>query len=795
VRWVLRELAAPRAIAPEDMLVGGDEFGPVAGFPGSDDKMVVPEARGAVLVSVGPEPGGAPPPVIHLGGGPDRFLDLLAAQAARHLVRLPATPTRDLTWILVESPFVPSREHEIESLFAVANGHVGSRGSLDEGSPLSAPATYVAGVFEAAPGSTMPQLLALPDWAHLEAAIDGKPMTMSEGEVLLHRRVLDMRQGILWREWRHRDEEGRVSNTHALRFASLADRHILAQSIALTPENYAGMLLVRGTPPAVTTLETSRGVKLAFAVSSVVEGPSTVLNLPADFAIPVHVGYTYRLDRVLDVETARDGASPPEIATRHLHEVLAREGMDGIVEAHRRAWDEVWQRSDVRVDGDPDAQRALRFAIYHLVSAAEPDDDHASIGARALTGPGYGGHVFWDTDVYVLPFLTFTWPAAARAALMYRCHTLPAARAKARSLGYRGALYAWESADTGEETTPTMFVDPDGEVVPVFSGTREQHISADVAWGAWSYWQATGDEAFLRDAGAEMVLETARFWASRARRGDDGAYHIAGVEGPDEYHELVDDDAYTNGMAQWNLERGAEVARTLARRWPEAWRALSTRLEVAPDEPDQWLEIAARMYTGLDPATGLIEEFRGYYGLERLDLTPYARRRTPMTVLLGRERIARSQIVKQPDVVMLLHLLWDRFPAAVREANFRFYDARTDHGSSLSPPVHAAVAARLGDVALAERYFRQTAAIDLDNDMGNAASGVHIAALGGLWQAAVLGFAGLETGPRGPTLRPHLPPSWRWLSFPITWRGERHDLCATHGATAAPIVRAGAEAS
>jgi kojibiose phosphorylase len=536
-------------------------------------------------------------------------------------------------------------------------------------------------------------------------------------------------------------------------------------------------------------------VALGFAVSSTVETPSVVLRLPADFALPVDLGSTYRLDRVLDVETARDGAPPRELAAGHLHEVLASGGMEGIVEAHRRAWDEVWHRSDVRIEGDADAQRALRFAIYHLVSAADPDDDRVSIGARALTGPGYGGHVFWDTDVYVLPFLTLTWPAAARAQLMYRYRTLPAARAKAAALGYRGALYAWESADTGEEVTPPAFVDVDGAVVLVASGTREQHISADVAWGVWSYWQATGDEAFLLDAGAEIVLETARFWASRVRAGDDGAYHIEEVEGPDEYHDLVDDDAYTNGMAQWNLERGVEVARTLAQRWPDAWRALSTRLAIAPDEPDRWREIAGRMYIGLDPHTGLIEEFRGYYGLEALDLTPYARRRTPMTVLLGRERIERSQIIKQPDVVMLLYLLWDRFTPAVREANFRFYDARTDHGSSLSPPVHAAFAARLGDVALAERYFRQTVAIDLENDMGNAASGVHIGALGGLWQAAVLGFAGLELGPRGPALHPHLPPSWRRVSFSITWRGQRHELFAGHPASAPPIVRTGAEAS
>jgi trehalose/maltose hydrolase-like predicted phosphorylase len=205
--------------------------------------------------------------------------------------------------------------------------------------------------------------------------------------------------------------------------------------------------------------------------------------------------------------------------------------------------------------------------------------------------------------------------------------------------------------------------------------------------------------------------------------------------------------------------------------------------------------VAAGMYTGVDPASGLVEQFRGYFALEQLDLTPYARRRAPMTVLLGPERIARSQILKQPDVILLLHLLPERFSFRVREANFRYYDERTDHGSSLSPAIHAAVAARLGDVDVAERYFRQTASIDLQNDMGNSADGVHVGALGGLWQAAVIGFAGLEVGPQGPALQPNLPPTWRRLDFSIQWKGRRLDLSATPGAHTAQEPPLAAEGS
>jgi len=786
VRWLLSEVAAPRGIANEQILIAGDELGPVAGFPGSDDKMVVPEACGAVFVSVGPEPGGVPPPVLHLGGGPPRFLELLGDQAERHPVRLPAEPTDDPAWVLVEGRFVPGREHEVESIFALGNGHVGSRGSVAEGTPLSAPATYVAGVFHGSPEAPMPTLLALPDWARVGGAVDGSPLRLSEGDWLSHRRVLDMRQGILWRQWRHRDEAGRVTRVEALRFASLADRHLLVQSILLTPENYSGRVAVEGAPVVPTAVRTDRGVGVAFALLGTIEEPRSFGVVPASFEVPVSLGRSYRGDRIFDVEKGCAGDVTVESAAGRLERAVASQGLEGIVQAHREAWQQAWRRSDVRVDGDLDAQRALRFAVYHLVSAADPDDPWVSIGARGLTGGGYGGHVFWDTEVYMLPFFVWTWPEAARALLMYRFHTLPAARARAAKMGYRGALYAWESADTGEDVTPRMFATPDGRILLVHTGEREHHISADVAWAVWTYWQTTGDDAFLLEAGAEIVIETARFWASRARRADDGSCHIDGVEGPDEYHDLVDDDAFTNGMARWNLERGAELARRTAQRWPERWRELASRLELGDDEPDRWREIAARLHLVVDPSTGLIEQFRGYFDLEPLDLAPYARRRTPMPVLLGHERIARSQILKQPDVVMLLYLLWDRFPPAVREANFRFYDARTDHGSSLSPPVHAAVAARLGDVVLAERYFRQTMAIDFDDDMGNAAAGVHVGALGGLWQAAVFGFAGLEAGARGPVLRPHLPPRWKRLSFAVQWRGERHELTATPTA-AAPV--------
>ena len=719
-----------------------------------------------------------------LSGGPGESPELLARQAAQHSLELPAAPTDDPGWILVDEGFTLAREHELESLFAIGNGYAGSRGSLAEGSALSAPATFVAGVFDSEAGS-VPGLAPTADWTRLSGTIDGQPLRLDRDHNLKHRRILDMRQGILWREWRHQDEAGRITRLRALRLASMADRHLLVQCVTITPENFSGRLFIDATLSGPVVRVTHSGTMVAMAVARRITDtagrwtPSPEL-VDGRQSLELRLGKTYRLDRIVALHTSRDTAEPRETARRHAEHAI--EDLAGVIGEHRDAWLARWEASDLRIEGDPAAQRTLRFAIYHLLSAANPQDDRVSIGARGLSGTAYKGHAFWDTDIFMLPFFILTYPEAARALVMYRYHTLAAARGKAARLGYRGALYAWESADSGEEATPPFGVAPDGEVIRFLTGEQEQHISADVAFGVWNYWRATGDDHFLVDAGAEILIETARFWASRVEREEDGRYHIRGVIGPDEYHESVDDSAYTNGMAQWNLEVAAEIANLVAERWPGSWQALSRRLGIEPEEPRRWQDIARDFYTGLDEQTGLFEQFRGYFGLEEIDLAAFVPRTAPIDVLLGRERIQRSKIIKQPDVVMLIHLLWDRIPAEVRKANFKYYEPRCGHGSSLSLAIHALVAARLGDTALAERYFRQAADIDLGDSIGNAAGGIHAGALGGLWQAAVLGFAGLRFCGDRPEHRANLLPSWRSLSMRYQWRGQWHELTLPEGA-------------
>ena len=800
--WVQRELLPRLGIALDDVLVAGDEFGPIGAAPGSDDRLRA-EAGAATVVSVGAEPNGVPTGVFHLGGGPPRFRALLADQVLRHrsasamagshapTVQDTLPRADDPAWRLDGAGLRRARERSLETLFTIANGFLGVRGALDEPTHISRRHTLVAGLFDVPRGSApVPTLIPGPDCLRFRLDVDGRPLAIDFSRGAEHQRPLDLRHGALLSRWRRRDASGRNIEVRTLRVASLADRHLLIQVVQIAVDRPTSLtlhtaveisgdgLVAESADPTLSVWRTREGAKrLAVATHATVEVDQA--RLPPEtrddhlgwrwVALP---GETSGATRVASVARS-DPGRPEDDAPAEL--ARARKlGIPRLLRRHMQAWEKRWEAADIGVDGDDQAQRALRFALYHLISAANPEDEHTSIGARALTGDAYLGHVFWDTDIFVLPFYTFTWPAAARAALMYRSHTLPAARAKAAALGYQGALYAWESADTGAETTPPYVLAPTGEVIPIRCGQLEQHISADVAYAVWQYWQVTADTQFLLNAGAEILLETARFWASRAVLETDGRFHIRGVIGPDEYHDAVDDNAYTNGMAQWNLERGVAVAGLLRVRWPAQWSILRDRLGVDDAELAEWGRVAAGIAFTTDPSSGVLEQFAGFSNLEEVDLTAFAvRTRTaPIDIVLGAERVRQAQILKQADVVMLLALLPERFAPDARAANFRYYEPRCAQGSSLSPAVHALVAARLGDQRLAEHYFREAATIDLDDALGNAARGIHIGALGGLWQATVFGFGGLSPRPDGIALDPRLPASWGALRFPLRWRGR-----------------------
>jgi trehalose/maltose hydrolase-like predicted phosphorylase len=713
-------------------------------------------------------------------------------------------PTGDPAWVLRARGYDALRETSIESRFAISNGFMGVRGAraITRGAAgIVAARTYVAGLF-GTPNRNLisPGLVSAADWLQVGISLPDGPIVRHPAEVASHRRTLDFMRGALLSEssLARSDPQDRALGVRVrtLRLASLAARAIGLQLIELEFQTggvevtFEAALEDPDLGLVVERLEQDIGVwrapgsirRLAMATSSSLriddtEAPPTeVGDLRRSWTWTSRPGQFVSFERLVAVARFDTLEHDPGEEIRAKLGEVKQLGWRGVLAAHETAWSRRWRSSDVEVEGDPAAQRALRFAIYHLNSAANPADERVSIAARALTGDDYRGHVFWDTEVYLLPFYTMTWPAAARALLMYRFHTLDGARAKAARMGWRGALYAWESADTGEETTPTEAIGPDRKIIPILSGAQEQHISADVAYAVWRYWQATADEAFLLEAGAEILIETARFWASRATLEPDGRRHVRGVIGPDEYHEHIDDNAFTNVMARWNLDRAIDVAALLKARWPARWASLSGRLRLGANEIADWLDAAATLATGLDAATGLYEQFAGFHGLEDIDLSAYAGRSVPMDVVLGRDRVQHAQVVKQADVVALLGLLPEAFAGGSAATNFHYYEPRCSHGSSLSRAMHGLVAARLGLSDVALDFFRQTSAIDLGDTHVAIDGGIHIAALGGLWLIAVFGFAGLSLTDSGLALDPRLPTQWRSLRFAVQWRGRSVSL-------------------
>ena len=749
MRWLWR-----RGIAPEQVLIAGDEFGPLGGLPGSDSWLMVGEAQRATAVSVGAEPGGVPAGVVWLGGGPDTFAAVLEDQIARRRRGELPIVVEDPAWTLAIEGADPLLERVHESLLTLTDGRLGTCGSVIAGPASGDPTVLMSGVYARAGVET--HLLAAPRWN--EIVLEGA----RGGPV---RRVLDLRAGVL-----HQQIGSANGRFDALLFSSLARpgtpsirargpirRMRLAGSLEPPP----GVRCEEGEDDGFVWMRvTGQPASIAAAAHGHLRGPAS--------------------DRVLDRIAAYEGASHG-VADHHaaLDRVRrAREdGFDALLAEHRRAWASRWEDADVVIEGDPELQLAARFALFHLM-ASVPDAGEAAVGARGLSGAAYRGHVFWDSDVYVLPFLAATHPHAARAMLEYRVRRLPAAIRNARAERRAGARFAWESARSGQDVTPRSARDSRGEVVPILTGQLEEHIVADVAWAAACYLDWTCDQAFAAGPGRELIVQTARWWASRIEPDEHGRGHIRGVIGPDEYHENVDDNAYTNVMARWNLRRAAAAGVGA----------------VAEDERRRWLELADQIVDGYDPATGIYEQFVGYHALEPLLIGEIAPQRPVAAhLLLGPDRIRTAQVIKQADVLMLHYLVPDEVAAGSLEPNLDFYGPRTAHGSTLSPGVHATLLARAGRFREALEMLRLTARIDLDDIGHMAAGGLHLAAMGSVWRTLALGFAGLTPAGDALAIDPVLAPGWESLELRVRFRGSRVRVRIREGAVEAsadPPLRA-----
>jgi len=729
-------------------------------------------------------------------------------------------------WHISEESFdpTPKKLHSQETVYTIGNGYMGTRGTFEEGYPRANPATLLYGVFDSIPVAKE-ELANIADWLPIALFVNGERFRLDKGRVLDYRRSLDMRHGILHRSVRWQGSNGVRIQVTTERIASLADEHVGAIRYSVKAEEGAGDLDIvmlaslntavgnyhlmhlggddAGHQDTIAWLETETretAVHIVQTMSFKTDAEDFREEIiDSDIAPSIKLsgkiapGAAVTAEKIVVIYTSRDEVELLSIALQHHQEVLngpaiastvapAIESLergrpyDTLLARHQEAWNEFWQGADVIIEGDEKAQLGIRYNIYQLRINASLHDARYSIAAKGLTGFGYRGHIFHDTEIFMLPFFTYVMPDVARNLLIYRCNLLQAARQKAAANGYEGAQYPWESTLDGTEATPLTYVHPEtGETIIVLNATLEIHITASIAHVIWEYWNASGDDEFMRDHGAEVMLNTALFWASRARKNaEHDDYEITDVIGPDEWHEHVNNNAFTNYMAQQNIKTALETLEWLRSTAPDKARNLEQQLDLTSQRLDRWRAMVKGMRFLQDRQTGLIEQFEGFFKLKPLDQSEFKGRTKSYQALLGMEEVQQYQIVKQADVLMLLTVLREQFDLNTKRANWDYYYPITDHdyGSSLTPAFHVILACELDRANEAEELFEKGNLVDLENLRGNTPEGIHAACSGAVWQAAVFGFAGFRLSDTGYTTNPHLPDTWTRLAFTCYHKGK-----------------------
>ncbi|NQX93826.1 MAG: glycoside hydrolase family 65 protein [Erythrobacter sp.] len=743
-------------------------------------------------------------------------------------------PLSSEDWLVRETAFAIDEVGTYETLFTVGNGYQGTRGSLAEGLVEELSGTYLAGVYDDHDANVIDQVN-VQSWLPLSVRVEGAKLDANACRVVEHSRVLDLKTGLLHRDTVFEDKSGRQTRIRTIRLASMANQHLCGVQLEVTPINHSSEIEVsagidgdrhnlealpsydppRPFPAATRWKKWAKSLHLepldaeaseafcyneartistgiTIGVASSVSAPPEASFARAEtdykgvaqvFRLSAIEGESYTFDKLAAIVTTRDGKGEDvKSAATALAQDAAAQGFAACASASAAAWAKKWDDCDCMVTGDEEATNALRFNIYHLLIAANPNDPRANVGAKSMSGEGYRGHVFWDTEVFLLPFYIYAQPETAKALILYRYNTLPGALRNAKDNGFAGAQYPWESADSGIETTPKWTHDG---VNRIWTGEEEIHITACVAYGVMTYVTATDDWDFMRDYGAEMLYQTSRFWISRLEHNESAdRYELTRVIGPDEFHEHIDNNTFTNRMAQWHLDKAAEIFARLAKDAPAQHAALTERLGVSKAEVAEWSRVASKIYIPMDAEKNLVEQFEGYFALEDIPITRWDENHMPLYPE-GHDHFSlnNSMLLKQPDVIMLIYMLPDEFSDEAKKANFEFYEKRTMHKSSLSPAIHAIMGIETGDYSSAHRYFERSAFVDLRNNQGNTADGMHIASAGGTWQSAVCGFGGFRVRNGEMTFNPWLPEDWRELTFSLQWRGSKlnvaigHDTC------------------
>ncbi|NTU53702.1 MAG: beta-phosphoglucomutase family hydrolase [Chlorobiaceae bacterium] len=762
-------------------------------------------------------------------------------------------------WNLRYESWAPKEERLRESLLTTGNGYMGVRGAFEGGmaSQYHYPGTYLAGVFNKLPSEVHGQtvwnndMVNAPNWLPIEFRIgNGELINPLEQKILSYRQNLDMQHAVMERDMVILDTLGNITRIRSRRFCSMDNPHLAAIKYIIEPVNYTAVIELRSTIDGrvqnrgvirYNSLSTDhlehaghgrsheeRGIYLHVRTShsktdivthvrttvrcgyhgeAVTEG--TITSSPRwiseHFLQTVSPERGCSVEKVVSIHTSRDTAHPDPVAAGR--ESLAGAGsFDELLQRHSSAWEAIWKKADMKIEGDRFTQKVLRLHIYHLVSTVSPHNTSidASIAARGLSGEGYRGHYFWD-EIYIMPFFIQHLPEVARALMMYRYRRLDAAREYARENGYRGAMFPWQTADDGREETPTIHYNPKSGAWDPDLSCRQRHVSIAVFYNTWRYVHDSGDTEFLNNYGAEMMFEIARFWANIATCSPEtGRYHIEGVMGPDEFHEEfpgsgkhgLRDNTYTNIMTTWLLEKALEVSQQLD---PEIMDRLMERIGISHDEFMQWRDISGKMNVLIDQS-GLLEQFDGYMKLKELDWEHY---RLKYGNIHRMDRILKAEndspdhykVAKQADVLMTFYTLSPAEVCSILEKlgypvsdplrfvrdNYAYYEPRTSHGSTLSKVVHSIISSYLqGGQETAWSWFIEALRSDIhDTQGGTTPEGLHCGVMAGTLDTVTRYFSGISFHNGLLTINPNFPLHWKKIETNLCFRKNWYHIVLT----------------
>ncbi len=725
-------------------------------------------------------------------------------------------------WQIIEKTFDPDSLVTTGSNFMIGNGYLGYRGTFAEWVACHYVACTVTDTWDTAPGSEWRELCTVPNGLFTQVWVDDAMLSAFVGEFSEYHRELNLRYGLNRRSGVWESENGKRIRIKVEKFASYDNVHVVPMKYTLQALDKMQLTLHAGIDGQLWSLNGNHFKKLNLFEEQNLLGIETRTH---EFKIQVDVicslkltgkkhfdestrkqnrrlikelhfhleaGEAVTLEQTMVVYHSNDVPNPRQAAMADASE--ARDsGFDALYLAHQPHWERIWKASDIQIEGDLEAQTLARFNLYQA-TIATPTHAKLPIGARGLSCQVYQGAAFWDQETFNLPMYLYTHPEVARKLIEYRHDTLPGARKKAQDLGYYGAFYAWTSGKTGEELFPDYFFTDvlTGRKIHNHFNSWQIHISPDIVYALWVYFEASGDWDFMLNYGAEIAFEVAQFLVSRVHfKMDKDRYEFIRLLGPDEYHENVDNNAYTNYLAQFSLEKAAYIFFRMVEENPQKLETLLEKTGLARSAVNAWVDIALKLYLPQpDPETKLIEQCDDFFKLE--DITPKALR----TRLIDPEEYwgwpngiaVEAQVLKQADVLQLFALLDDKFTPEVMRANYDYYEPRTEHGSSLSPSVHAMVAAWANYPEEAYRYFFEAAAIDLYNASkkvisgGTFLGGIHTAAAGSVWQMIVKGFAGFKWVSGELQFRPALPAAWEGIRFKLVVHGNWITVHLTHKA-------------